>query len=341
MNFDCDSKVIIKLLDMIADAVGWIATPRGAQKDFNEGIELYKEEIKRDSSLSSIEKAARFATARKEVKEYINQGKIISYAIPEIKQDAKLNFDSDWLTYYFNYAKNISDDNIQKIWARILAEKCNGDTSINRQLIHILSLLDSNTASAFVNLCKITFKYPKTKVYEHLGTKYISEYIPLVINPKIYGILLAFPENDYRHNAATEYANSLPTPEEIGILKDIGLIELSEKRNNELTYSYSSGLVRHNFTGKNNKYENTEIKDYVVKYYSQEYIVKPAGLEIEPSIECKLPENIRFGLVQFTTVGEKLYRLIKTEGLNDFKVIMGTYLKTQNFELHEVEKLEG
>ena len=62
------------------------------------------------------------------------------------------------MSYFFDYAQNISDESVQKIWARILAEHRNGDTSIKRILIYTLSLLDTEFAKAFGNVnIKIRF----------------------------------------------------------------------------------------------------------------------------------------------------------------------------------------
>ena len=60
INLDGASDIIIKLLDMIKEAVGWAVIPKGVRADFEKGISVYQESIENDNTLSGIEKAARF-----------------------------------------------------------------------------------------------------------------------------------------------------------------------------------------------------------------------------------------------------------------------------------------
>ena len=121
LNLDGASDVIIKMLVMIENAVGWIGAPKGAKKDFNEGLAIYKESIEKNDTLSGLEKGAKISNARMELKQYINQGKIISNAFKNLQNEAKMNVEDDWLLVFFEYAKNISDDEIQQVWGRILS----------------------------------------------------------------------------------------------------------------------------------------------------------------------------------------------------------------------------
>lgn len=335
INLDGASDVVIKLLDMIQDAVGWMVTPHGEKKDFNEALEIYKKSIEADEKLDGKIKAAKISSARKELKQYINQSKVIAYAIEDLDQNAKLEVEDDWLSYFFNYAQNISDESVQKIWARILAEHCNGDTSIKRMLIHTLSLLDAESAKAFGNLCKITMHCPNPNVYMQLGNKFVSKYIPLVLSPTLYGFNLVLPEDDERHIATKKYADCIPKPNELAVLQEIGLIELPEKRGIEFEYPYNFGLVHHDFSGENNSYKKTELKEYIIEYGNKKYIIEPKNISKDELSKMdgkeKLPEIIRFGSVKFSTVGETLYNILNVEKLDDFDPVLKICVETQKY----------
>ena len=334
------SDVVLKLFDMIKDAIGWIATPHGSKKDFEDALVLYKKSIEDGNEAEGIIKAAKISTAKKELKQYINKRNIIAYTISDLKDNAKMDVDNDWLAYFFSYAENISDKSIQMIWSRILAEQCNGDTSIKRTLIHILSLIDAKTALSFGNLCKLTIKYPQMSIYEHLGTKFVSEFIPLVINPKLSGLNLVFPKEDERYQMALEYRNCIPEPNDIAILQEIGLIELSEKRNNNFEYPYAFGLISHDYSGKGNRYKGSKIQDYVVEYNDVKYKVMPKAIDDYSDlseVQNKLPENIKFGLIKFTTVGETLYKLLKPEKILGFESIFKLYMESQDFKIEKID----
>lgn len=339
INLDGASDVVIRLLDMIQDAVGWVVTPHGSRKDNEEALVVYKKSIEGDETLDGITKAAKISSARKELKQYINQGKVIAYAIEDLAQNAKLEVEDDWLSYFFDYAQNISDESIQKIWGRILAEHCNGDTSIKRMLIHTLSLLDAESAKAFGNLCRITIHCPYSSAYMQLGNKFVSKHVPLVLSPVLYGLNLVLPESDIRHIATKEYVKCIPKPNELAVLQEIGLVELPEKRGVDFEYPYNFGLVHHDFSGKNNTYKLTDLKEYIIEYGNEKYAVEPQNINRDELLKIdskeKLPEKIRFGNVKFSTVGETLYNIINAEKLSNFSPILRTCVESQKFYLKQ------
>lgn len=337
INLDGASEVVIKFLDMIQDAIGWMVAPHGERKDFNEALEIYKKSIEEDEKLDGKIKAAKISSARKELKQYINQSKIIANAIEDLDQNAKLEVEDDWLSYFFDYAQNISDESVQKIWARILAEHCNGDTSIKRMLIHTLSLLDAESAKAFGNLCRVTMHCPNPNTYMQLGNKFASKYIPLVLSPVLYGLNLVLPEDDERHIATKKYAECIPKPNDLALLQEIGLIELPEKRGIDFEYPYNFGLAHHDFSGKNNSYKRTELKEYIIEYGDKKYIIEPENINMDEVIENggkdSLPEIIKYGSVKFSTVGETLYKILNVEKLDDFEPILKMCVETQKYRL--------
>ena len=160
LNLEGLSDVVIKLLDMLEKVGVWVVTPKGAYKDFEEAIEEYKKYIMNDDSLPILEKTRKYAQARKELKEYINKGKIISYAVNDIKKDAQTyNVDEEWLMYFFDSAKNISDDKMQRIWGKLLAERVNGKRGITKRLINIFSMIEQQDIELFCMLCAMSFKH--------------------------------------------------------------------------------------------------------------------------------------------------------------------------------------
>ena len=247
LNLDGASDVIIKMLVMIENAVGWIGAPKGAKKDFNEGLAIYKESIEKNDTLSGLEKGAKISNARMELKQYINQGKIISNAFKNLQNEAKMNVEDDWLLVFFEYAKNISDDEIQQVWGRILSEQFNGDSSVSRRLLHTLSLLDKNTALDFGKLSSITFglfndtfeqnvKYIPFICNSYKGDKrYDREYfklLPDLINLEEYGLITVSPDKPYEEDLTNIGSNFVligNSKYEISKIKKTNPYDLGEK----------------------------------------------------------------------------------------------------------------
>lgn len=183
IDFDGASDIVIKLLDMIEKAVGWIIIPRGTKADFKEGLAIYKESIMNDNTLSGIEKGARISTAQKELKQYINQGRIISYATKDIKDDAKMNIDDDWLMYFFDHAKNITNEELQEIWGKVLAGEINEPNTYTKQFLHVMSIMDSEIAKSFQKIRKCCFTL-SSKPYMFI---YNRSYDDGIDNGRLYG----------------------------------------------------------------------------------------------------------------------------------------------------------
>lgn len=152
------SDVLIRLCDMAEKTVGWVASPKGSNKDFYQGLEIYKESIEKDSSLSGIEKGAKISTAKRDLRQYINQKKIIEIAENSINPNADFeNIDPDWLAFFFEYAKNISKEEIQSFWGKLLANRINGNHEINKKIIHILAIIEDKDIDVFCKICSMTF----------------------------------------------------------------------------------------------------------------------------------------------------------------------------------------
>lgn len=64
----------------------------------------------------------------------------------------------DWLMFFFDYAKNVSNEGFQEIWACVLAEEAKHAGTISRRLIVTLSLLDSDDAETFGRACRTVFE---------------------------------------------------------------------------------------------------------------------------------------------------------------------------------------
>lgn len=175
IDFKGASDVLIKLLNMVEKSIGWVISPKGTKKDFNEGLETYKKSIEDDQSLSGIEKGAYISTAKRDLLHYINTGKIIGFAGNNINTDADFeNVGVDWLAFFFEHAKNISREDVQLIWGKILANKINGDRQITKKMVHILSIIEDEDIDVFCKICSMTFehtgrersKYPFTYIVE-------------------------------------------------------------------------------------------------------------------------------------------------------------------------------
>ena len=152
-----------KLIDKLSDAVGFIATPKGNRKNIIEAEQFLIDQIKADDGKPYIQKAAEISNARRLIREYNNQNDIVNIAIQNLGEDAMPeNIDVGWLAYFMDQAKNISAEDMQIIWGKILAEECEDD--VPKTLINSLSLIGRNEAENFRKLCCFCVKCSNKKI---------------------------------------------------------------------------------------------------------------------------------------------------------------------------------
>ena len=64
------------------------------------------------------------------------------------------NYDFDWFIRFYDYASNISSQEMQELWAKIFAGEVNHPTSIPLTLLHTLSMMQQKQARSFYNLSR-------------------------------------------------------------------------------------------------------------------------------------------------------------------------------------------
>lgn len=189
INFDGLSQIGCTLLDKISSAVGWVATHDTPKRI---AVEQYIEEIK-NSNLDPLLKAAKISRAKRDIKEYCNQAKIISDAIPQINSTSDPSkIDDDWLSMFMDKARLVNSESLQAIWSRILAQECNENNSISKRLLSILSFISVEQANAFKTVCQFlinfiadneeytpmpiitSFKEDESDIYSRAGLNYFK-----------------------------------------------------------------------------------------------------------------------------------------------------------------------
>src|SRR5258708_5040845 len=148
------SKPANTLIEKISDAIGGIAKPwqikRVAEADAI---------ANRIQTTAEIEKAERLQRAAlrflaEETKKQQNIESIISKALPEVSEQAKPEqIEDDWIANFFDKCRLISDDEMQKLWGKILAGEANSPRKCSKRTVNLLASLDKMDALLFSKLC--------------------------------------------------------------------------------------------------------------------------------------------------------------------------------------------
>ena len=89
-----------------------------------------------------------------ETKKQDNMESITSKALPLLEENSKpQEINDDWITNFFDKCRLISDDEMQALWAKVLAGEANSPGKYSKRTVNFLGSLDKLDAILFSKLC--------------------------------------------------------------------------------------------------------------------------------------------------------------------------------------------
>jgi hypothetical protein len=146
------------LVEKIGDAIGAAWEPVG--KVLNAYAEVKVDEIKAVGGIKTeatrrraIERVIAEETKKQENLEAI-YGKTFALLEPSTSPETIRSIDDDWLVAHSEKARLCSDDEMQNLWAKILAKQANKPGSFNKRCLNVVSVLEKYDAECFTSLCR-------------------------------------------------------------------------------------------------------------------------------------------------------------------------------------------
>lgn len=164
-------------IDKISHAVGVVYT-NSNYKIKKESLKKVSELILQRTDLDEFTKLAMISNLEQNIKYYNNQRNIIQKAILNVDEDVDAhNVDDDWLLYFFDKAKNVSSEEMQNVWAKMLSEEFNKPQSIPKSLLHTISIIDARSAMSFNKICQFNIEIngDKNLLYSSTMEPYLDE----------------------------------------------------------------------------------------------------------------------------------------------------------------------
>ncbi len=176
-----DSKAANTLIEKISDAVGGIFKPsqikRIAKAESEANIikaktqaEVNLIEASSTIAITDLQKRAMHRFIEEEALKQQNIENIMVKAIPNLSENADANkIENDWIINFFDKSRIISDEQMQQLWASILAGEANEPQTYSKRTVNLLSNLDKRDIEAFQALC-------------NFGWYFEDKFIPIIIN---------------------------------------------------------------------------------------------------------------------------------------------------------------
>ena len=150
------------LVERVSDAVGGIAKPwqiqrvaeAKAKSEARNALILAQSEI----DVTDLQRRAAMRWIEEETKNQVNIESITGQALPLVNDDAEPErIEDDFLRNFFDKCRIVSDEQMQDIWARILAGEANNPGTFSRKTINILGDMDKKDAELFGQLCRFVW----------------------------------------------------------------------------------------------------------------------------------------------------------------------------------------
>jgi hypothetical protein len=142
------------LVNKISDAIGGIARPWQIVRVAEAQAEADKIKAISKIEISDIQDRALRRLVLEEAKKQNNIESIIAKALPQVTEESKpLDVEDDWIANFFDKCRLISDEDMQKLWAKVLAGESNQPGTFSKRTISVLAALDKSDAMMFTQLC--------------------------------------------------------------------------------------------------------------------------------------------------------------------------------------------
>jgi hypothetical protein len=214
------AKPIDTLVSKIADATGVLYEPTRIRRKAKAEAEALIIRTKAEIDVGEIQNRAITRLVTEEIQKQENIEDITEISFKFLNDDAKPeNIEKDWLFNFFDKSKLISNENMQELWAKILAGESNSPGTYTKRFLNFIEDLDMSDAKLITKLLNYCW---------YLEGIIIS---PLINFTKELSVL-SFSEKKYL--------------EEIGIFQSVGLMGYGHniEKGEELFYKYCDKQIK-------------------------------------------------------------------------------------------------
>jgi hypothetical protein len=142
------------LIERISDALGGYFRPYQIRRVAAAEADAEKIKALAQIEITDLQRRALQRFIAEEAKKQDNIESITSKALPGLQEGASpQNVEDDWITNFFDKCRLISDDEMQGLWARVLAGEANAPGTYSKRTVSYLASLDKEDAKSFTALC--------------------------------------------------------------------------------------------------------------------------------------------------------------------------------------------
>ncbi len=156
----------VKLIDAVSNAIGVVYEPtrirRKAKADADAALTLAKSR----EAISNIEFRASERLRNKELRRQENIESITAKALNALPNEVSNNpVEADWIYRFFEACEDVSNDEMQVLWGKLLAGEVSKPGSFSTRTIRIVRDLSRVEANSFSSLCGFLWDFIPNQSY--------------------------------------------------------------------------------------------------------------------------------------------------------------------------------
>jgi hypothetical protein len=160
INIGDISKPAVVLMEKISDAIGVYFEPHRITRMARAEAEAQKIKATAQIETTELQQRALRRFLAEEAKKQDNIESITAKALPYLEAESKpQDIENDWITNFFDKCRLISDEQMQTLWAKVLAGEANSSGSYSKRTINFLSSLDKEDSVLFTSLCGFAWSF--------------------------------------------------------------------------------------------------------------------------------------------------------------------------------------
>jgi hypothetical protein len=172
------SKPANTLIKKVSSAIGGVFEPWQIKRVAKAEAEANLIKAKSEIEITDLHRRAMHRFVEEEANRQENMEEITKKSLPHLGEGSNPeNMEDDWVTNFFDKSRIVSDEEMQNIWAQVLAGEANSPGSYSKRTVNLLGDLDKRDAELFQTLCRFGW--------------FIGKFTPLIFdtNEKIYNDL--------------------------------------------------------------------------------------------------------------------------------------------------------
>ena len=152
------SKPANTLIEKISDAIGGLYKPFQIRRVAQAEADADKIRTVTNIEMTELQHRAMSRLFAEEAKKQNNIEAITVKALPDINPEARPeDVENDWIANFFDKCRLISDEEMQSLWARILAGEASSPGKFSKRTVNLVGSLDKSDATLFSKLCGFVF----------------------------------------------------------------------------------------------------------------------------------------------------------------------------------------